>query len=144
MFSVSNCNWPISSTKLGNSVGESTAIFLACSCDALCRMGWLDRMDSTRIISCIAPNASCKPRGRLSFTNPSVMDGNGIGLGVYQDLKNTGMRHLVHGDAMGKVNAANLNSDRFRRGLINLYDGRVRIPTSMPGLEILLGEFAAF
>jgi len=73
-----------------------------------------------------------------------VMDGNGIGLGVYQDLKNTGMRHLVRGDAMGKVNAANLKSERFRRGLMNLYDGRVRIPTSMPGLEILLGEFAAF
>ncbi len=31
------------------------------------------------------------------------------------------MRHLVHGNAMGKVNAANLNSDRFRRGLINLF-----------------------
>jgi phage terminase large subunit-like protein len=27
---------------------------------------------------------------------------------------------------------------------MNLYDGRVRIPTSMPGLEILLSEFAAF
>ena len=73
-----------------------------------------------------------------------VMDGNGIGVGVYQDLARRGFKHIVPGSAMEKVNAANLKAERFRRALINLYDGRVRIPASMRGLEIFLAELAAF
>jgi phage terminase large subunit-like protein len=73
-----------------------------------------------------------------------VMDGNGIGVGIYQDLARRGFKHIVPGSAMEKVNAANLKAERFRRALINLYDGRVRIPASMRGLEIFLAELAAF
>ena len=73
-----------------------------------------------------------------------VMDGNGIGVGVYQDLARRGFKHIVPGSAMEKVNSANLKAERFRRALINLYDGRVRIPASMRGLEIFLAELAAF
>ena len=73
-----------------------------------------------------------------------VMDGNGIGVGVYQDLARRGFEHIVPGSAMEKVNSANLKAERFRRALINLYDGRVRIPASMRGLEIFLAELAAF
>jgi predicted phage terminase large subunit-like protein len=73
-----------------------------------------------------------------------VMDGNGIGVGVYQDLTRRGLTHITPGSAMEKVNAANLKAERFRRALMNLYDGRVRIPASMPGLEILLAELATF
>jgi hypothetical protein len=38
------------------------------------------------------------------------MDGNGIGLGVVQELRNAGTRHLVRGDAMGRANPANLKA----------------------------------
>jgi hypothetical protein len=65
-----------------------------------------------------------------------VMDGNGIGRGIYQDTRR-GLKHIVPGSAMEKVNAANLKTMRFNRALMNVYDGRVRIPASMPGLEIL-------
>lgn len=73
-----------------------------------------------------------------------VMDGNGIGLGILQDLKRRGLAHIVPGAAMETVNAANLKAERFRRAMMNLYDGRVRIPASMVGLEILLAELATF
>ena len=83
--------------------------------------------------------------------NPAliIMDGNGIRLGVFQDLKKgnserPGMRHLVSGGAMGKVNAANVKAERFRSALIALYDGKIRFPMSMKGLEILLAELASF
>jgi hypothetical protein len=66
-----------------------------------------------------------------------VMDGNGIGRGIYQDLTRRGLKHIVPGSAMEKVNAANLKTMRFNRALMNVYDGSVRIPASMPGLEIL-------
>ena len=73
-----------------------------------------------------------------------VMDGNGIGRGIYQDLTRRGLTHIVPGSAMEQVNAANLKAERFRRALMNLYDGRIRIPASMPGLEIFLSELATF
>lgn len=73
-----------------------------------------------------------------------LIDGNGIGLGIYQDLKQNGMRHLSRGSALEQINAANLKADRFRRALSSLYDGKVRIPVSMPGLDILLAELATF
>jgi phage terminase large subunit-like protein len=40
----------------------------------------------------------------------------------------------------------NLKIRRFSEGLINLYDGLVRLPNAMPGrgLETLLTEIAAF
>lgn len=62
-----------------------------------------------------------------------VMDGNGIGVGVYQDLARRGFTHIVPGSAMEKVNAANLKAERFRTALINLYDGRVRFPLRCEG-----------
>jgi predicted phage terminase large subunit-like protein len=73
-----------------------------------------------------------------------VMDGNGIGAGVYQDLKRRGFDHIAAGSAMEQTNAANLKIRRFNTALLNLYDGRIRIPESMPGLEILLAELSAF
>jgi phage terminase large subunit-like protein len=45
---------------------------------------------------------------------------------------------------MEKANAANLKTMRFNTALMNLYDGRIRIPASMQGLEVLLAELAAF
>jgi phage terminase large subunit-like protein len=38
----------------------------------------------------------------------------------------------------------NLKIRRFQQAVLYLYDGLVRLPNSMPGLEILLAEMAAF
>src|SRR5713101_4076604 len=43
-----------------------------------------------------------------------------------------------------KENNDNLKTIRFHTALLALYDGLVRIPNTMPGMEILLNELAAF
>ena len=73
-----------------------------------------------------------------------VMDGNGIGLGVFQDLKRRGLNNILPGGAMERSNAEGLKADRLRLAMMNLYDGRVRIPKAMAGLEGLLSELALF
>ena len=73
-----------------------------------------------------------------------VMDGNGIGLGVFQDLKRRGLGNILPGGAMGRSNTEGLKAERLRLAMMNLYDGRVRIPNAMAGLEGLLSELALF
>jgi phage terminase large subunit-like protein len=73
-----------------------------------------------------------------------ILDGNGIGKGVYQDLWRNGFRHLLAGESMTSSASDNLKVQRFSEGLFNLYDGRVRLPNAMPGLDPLLKEIAAF
>ena len=73
-----------------------------------------------------------------------VMDGNGIGRGPYQDLWAREFRHLLPGESMVGSASDNLKIRRFSEGLFSLYDGLVRIPNAMPGLETLLAEIAAF
>ncbi len=73
-----------------------------------------------------------------------LMDGNGIGLGVLQDLTRCGKKNILPGGAMERSNAESLKADRLRRAMLNLYDGRIRIPNAMTGLEGLLSELALF
>ena len=73
-----------------------------------------------------------------------VMDGNGIGRGPYQDLWARGFRHLLPGESMASSASDNLKIRRFSEGQFSLYDGFVRLPNAMPGLEALLAEIAAF
>src|SRR5271165_4939262 len=73
-----------------------------------------------------------------------VMDGNGIGRGPYQDLWAREFRHLLPGESMASSASDNLKIRRFSEGLFSLYDGLVRLPNAMPGLETLLAEIAAF
>jgi len=72
-----------------------------------------------------------------------IVDGVGIGLGVYQDLRRD-LGHILPGSSMENQNIANLKSIRFHNAMLVMYDGIVRLPEKMPGIEILLGEFAAF
>lgn len=72
-----------------------------------------------------------------------IIDGVGIGLGVYQELRRE-LSHILPGSAMESQNIANLKSIRFHTGMLVMYDGIVRLPEKMHGIEILLGEFAAF
>jgi predicted phage terminase large subunit-like protein len=73
-----------------------------------------------------------------------VIDGNGIGRGVLQDLKRRGMTNILPGSAMERSNAEGLKAERLRLAMMNLYDGRVRIPNAMTGLDGLLSELALF
>ncbi len=73
-----------------------------------------------------------------------VMDGNGIGRGTYQGLRAKEFRHLLAGESMESSASDNLKFRRFSEGLFHLYGGRVRLPNTMPGLEVLLSEIAAF
>ena len=45
---------------------------------------------------------------------------------------------------LGKSNIANQKEVRFQQAVLNLYDGRIRAPASMPGLEVFLNELASF
>jgi phage terminase large subunit-like protein len=73
-----------------------------------------------------------------------VMDGNGVGLGIYQDLSKT-MPHLVTDtkSLQGSAGPAR-KQQNFNNTIFALYDGLIRIPEHMPGLETLLYELATF
>lgn len=73
-----------------------------------------------------------------------VMDGKGIGIGVVQDLNRRGMKNILPGGAMQRSNAEGLKADRLRSAMLTLYDGRIRIPNAMVGLDGLLSELALF
>ena len=66
-----------------------------------------------------------------------VMDGNGIGRGLYQDLWARGWRHLLPGESMASSASDNLKIRRFSEGLFSLYDGLVRLPNAMPGRALV-------
>ena len=72
-----------------------------------------------------------------------IMDGVGIGMCVYQDLVRQGLKHIMPSGSMQKENVGSLKTVRFHATVPALYDGLVRIPNAMPGLETLLSEFAA-
>jgi hypothetical protein len=73
-----------------------------------------------------------------------VMDGNGVGLGIYQDLRKT-MGHLL-GDTKSLQGSASpaRKQQNFNNAIVALYDGLIRIPEHMPRLETLLYELATF
>jgi hypothetical protein len=69
---------------------------------------------------------------------------DGIGRSPYQDLWARGFRHLLPGESMASSASDNLKIRGFSEDLFNLYDGLVRLPNAMPGLETFLAEIAAF
>ena len=81
---------------------------------------------------------------RLDKPSLIIMDGNGVGRGIYQDLWGRGFRHLITGDSIITSATDDLKQRRFNEALFYLYDGFVQLPVSMPGLESLFDEMAAF
>ena len=53
------------------------------------------------------------------------------------------MSRTLH-ESMASSASDNLKIRRFTEGLFSLYDGLVRLPNEMPGLDRLLAEIAAF
>jgi hypothetical protein len=84
-----------------------------------------------------------RAQDRLDKPALIVVDGVGIGLGVVQDLKDD-MPHVVPGGSLEAQNVKAIKIRRFHTAMIVVYDGLVRLPATMPGLEILLPEFSAF
>ena len=72
-----------------------------------------------------------------------IVDGVGIGRAIVQELARE-MRHLLPGNWLDDQNVSSLKVRRFHNAMPAMYDGLVRLPTTMPGLETLLAEFAAF
>ena len=54
------------------------------------------------------------------------------------------MRHLLPGNSFDDQIVSGLKVRRFHNAMPAMYDGLVRLPTTMPGLETLFAEFAAF
>jgi predicted phage terminase large subunit-like protein len=72
-----------------------------------------------------------------------IIDGVGIGRAIVQELGRE-MQHLLPGDSFDDQNVSSLKVRRFHNAMPAMYDGLVRLPTTMQGLEILFAEFAAF
>ena len=77
------------------------------------------------------------------------MDGNGVGLNVFQDLTDLRrpggpLRHILPSSNLNKIRTGDQKVRQFHHTMQHLYDGLMLIPDSMPGLEILLNELAAF
>jgi predicted phage terminase large subunit-like protein len=72
-----------------------------------------------------------------------IVDGVGIGRAIVQELGRE-MRNLLPGSSFDDQNVSSLKVRRFHNAMPAMYDGFVRLPTTMPGLETLLAEFAAF
>ena len=72
-----------------------------------------------------------------------IVDGVGIGRAIVQELARE-MRHLLPGNSFDDQNVSSLKVRRFHNAMPAMYDGLVRLPMKMPGLETLLAEFAAF
>jgi phage terminase large subunit-like protein len=66
----------------------------------------------------------------------------GAGIGVEQDLKKAGYRHLYPASKDGTSNDSKI--DRFGKALLYMYDGVVKYPVSGPFLDDVLYALATF
>jgi hypothetical protein len=71
-----------------------------------------------------------------------VIDQRGVGLGIFQDLRNHGYKHLVSPGNGATTNEG--KTDRFGRALNYIYDGLVKFPESAPFLNQVLYALASF
>jgi predicted phage terminase large subunit-like protein len=81
---------------------------------------------------------------RLNKPALIVLDANGIGQYIFQDLRKVFQHKLMPAGSLFKGKTNDLKIRRFHDTFPLMYDGIIRIPESMPNREILLGEFASF
>lgn len=80
---------------------------------------------------------------RLNKPDLIVIDGTGVGLGIYQDLGRKGYRHVFR--AFETANHQQTKKiERFGKALLHMHDGKVQFPKSAPYLDSLFAELAAF
>lgn len=86
--------------------------------------------------------AAIKMRDKLDKPNLIVIDHRGVGLGVFQELRAQGYKHVINPGTGGATNEGKI--DRFGRALNYMYDGLVKFPQSAPFLNQVLYALASF
>jgi phage terminase large subunit-like protein len=86
--------------------------------------------------------AAMKAHDKLDKPDLIVLDHRGVGIGVEQELRKAGYRHLYAASKDGTSNESKI--DRFGRALIPMYDGVVKYPVSAPFLDDVLYALATF
>jgi len=87
--------------------------------------------------------AAIKVQDKLDKPALIIVDGIGVGLGIFQDLRQEDYQHVYSATETANLSTAS-KIERFGRTLLHIYDGRVAIPNSAPYLESFLNEVAAF
>ena len=86
--------------------------------------------------------AAIKAQDRLDKPDLIVIDHRGAGIGVYQELRKAGYRHLYYAGDAGRSNDSKI--DRFGKALLYMYDGVVKFPVSGTFLDDVLYALATF
>ena len=86
--------------------------------------------------------AAIKAHDKLDKPDLIAIDHRGAGIGVYQELRKAGYRHLYYAGDDGKSNDSKI--DRFGKALLNMYDGVVKFPVSGTFLDDVLYALATF
>ena len=83
-----------------------------------------------------------KAHDKLNKPDLIILDHRGAGIGVEQDLRKAGYRHLYPASKDGAANDSKI--DRFGKALLCMYDGVVKFPLSAPFLDDVLYALATF
>ncbi len=87
--------------------------------------------------------AAIKAPDALDKPDLIVIDGLGIGIGIYQELRGAGYRHLYAAHDLSELSTSK-KRERFTKALLWIYDQKVALPQAGPYLDGLLAEMAAF
>ncbi len=87
--------------------------------------------------------ALIKAQDKLDKPDLIVIDGLGIGIGIYQELRGAGYRHLYTANDVSELSKSG-KIERFTKALLWIYDHKVALPKAAPYLDVLLAELAAF
>jgi phage terminase large subunit-like protein len=83
-----------------------------------------------------------KTHDKLDKPDLIILDHRGAGIGVEQDLRKAGYRHLYPASKDGASNDSKI--DRFGKALLRMSDGVVKYPISAPFLDDVLYALATF
>src|SRR5262245_36147158 len=83
-----------------------------------------------------------KAHDRIDKPDLIILDHRGAGIGVQQDLRKAGYRHLYPACKDGASNDSKI--DRFGKALLCMYDGIVKYPNSATFLDDVLYALATF
>jgi hypothetical protein len=86
--------------------------------------------------------AAIKAQDNIDKPDLIVLDHRGVGIGLYQDLRRAGYRHVYETGTDKTANETKIK--RFERTLIPMYDGVVKFPVSAPYLENVIYALATF
>ena len=90
------------------------------------------------------PDVRAAIKAHDNFEKPDliVLDHRGAGIGVDQELRRAGYRHLYAASKDGTSNESKI--DRFGKALLYMYDGVVKYPVSAPFVDDVLYALATF